>query len=189
MNFGNADTGHQRPIEGRDTLDQKIQASRSPYARETTSNRSSSSSSPTPDDGTIRVVHDADVLCGRGKTSFNHGTYCIAKSACSLRNWMLMVVIVCLPTAGNKRFRDLITMSIPDYDMAETRLEKSLVVHSIVEGIRSAGGRFLKVDQAPGRWLGRFEKHLCWFGCVFRSVLLGASQLSIYVSCCWCRIG
>jgi hypothetical protein len=70
MNFGIDDNGQQRPIEGRDSLDQKIVANPSLYARERTSNRSS----PIEDDGSIRVVYDADVLCGRGKTSFNHRT-------------------------------------------------------------------------------------------------------------------
>lgn len=78
MNFGKDDGGHQRPIDGRDTLDQKIVASSSPYARERTSNQSSPSDE---DDGAVSVVYDADVLCGRGKTSFNHGTYCIAMCA------------------------------------------------------------------------------------------------------------
>ena len=72
MNFGNDDNGPQRPIDGDDSLDQKIVAISSPYtcSRERTSRRNS----PIEDDGTISVVHDADVLCGRGKSSFNHGT-------------------------------------------------------------------------------------------------------------------
>ncbi|CAB9512994.1 expressed unknown protein [Seminavis robusta] len=120
MNFGGDDNGPQRPIVGSDSLDQKIVSG--PSALERRSSRGSSA-----DGGdTIDTVHDADVLCGRGKSSFNH--------------------------PGNKRFRDLITSSIQEYDRADSRLEKSLVVHSIVEGIRSVGGRFLKTDQDTGKW-------------------------------------
>ncbi|KAL7563072.1 hypothetical protein ACA910_022565 [Epithemia clementina (nom. ined.)] len=67
-----------------------------------------------------------DVLCGRGKESFNH--------------------------VGNKRFRETITNSLQDYSNAETRVEKSLVVLSIFDSIRTRGGRFLKRDDAEGRW-------------------------------------
>ena len=62
--------------------------------------------------------------------------------------------------AGNKRFRDLITSSLTEYNKSESRLEKSLVVHSIVESIRTAGGRFLKSDQATGRWRGKYSSFL-----------------------------
>jgi hypothetical protein len=85
---------------------------------------------------------------------------------------------VFLPTAGNKRFRDLITSAIPDYDKAESRLEKSLVVHSIVEGIRSVGGRFLKADPAPGRWRGKFFYRSTLVNLLVRSDLFGASHRS-----------
>lgn len=35
---------------------------------------------------------------------------------------------------------------------ADSRFDKGLVVHKIVEGIRSTGGRFLKKDRASNRW-------------------------------------
>jgi hypothetical protein len=53
---------------------------------------------------------------------------------------------------GNKRFRDAVTSSLPHYMEAESRFEKSLVVHAIVDQIRGEGGRFLKKDHGTGRW-------------------------------------
>jgi hypothetical protein len=69
----------------------------------------------------------ADVLCGRGKISFNH--------------------------VGNKRFRELISRSMERYMGAETRFEKSLVVQSVIEEIQQSGGRFLKKDISAGKWV------------------------------------
>lgn len=66
------------------------------------------------------------VLCGRGKTSFNH--------------------------VGNKRFRDAVNNALSDYLRASNRYEKSLVVHGIVDEIKSAGGRFLKNNYSTGEW-------------------------------------
>jgi hypothetical protein len=91
-------------------------------------------SSPRPgaDDERLQSTLDSsfgptDVLCGRGKISFNH--------------------------VGNKRFRELINSSMDRYMGAETRFEKSLVVHSIIEEIHQSGGRFLKKDATAGKWV------------------------------------
>mmetsp|Transcript_2828 Transcript_2828/g.7937 ORF Transcript_2828/g.7937 Transcript_2828/m.7937 type:complete len:418 (-) Transcript_2828:183-1436(-) len=67
-----------------------------------------------------------DVLCGRNKDSFNH--------------------------PGNKLFRDAITFSVDQYNKAESRAGKSKVVLSILEAIRSKGGRFLKLDSSSKEW-------------------------------------
>jgi hypothetical protein len=53
---------------------------------------------------------------------------------------------------GNKRFRDAVTSALSDYMKANSRFEKSLVVTSIVDIIRAAGGRFLKRDFQLGKW-------------------------------------
>ena len=53
---------------------------------------------------------------------------------------------------GNQHFREFITDSIQRYIKAGNRFDKSLVVHGIVEKIRSAGGRFLKQDSKTRRW-------------------------------------
>ena len=90
MNFDDKD-GPQRSInEPSDSLDRKIAASPSAYLR-----RSNSSSSPgraraaarrpseeddndnnnDDNDNSALVINSADVLCGRGKQSFNHGPF------------------------------------------------------------------------------------------------------------------
>ena len=71
-------------------------------------------------------IQPTDVLCGRGKQAFNN--------------------------QGNRRFRDLIAASTDKYINASSRLEKSMVVHSIVEQVKKIGGRFLKQDRYTGRW-------------------------------------
>jgi hypothetical protein len=53
---------------------------------------------------------------------------------------------------GNKRFRDAVTSALNDYMKANSRFEKSLVVNSIVDIVRAAGGRFLKRDFQLGKW-------------------------------------
>ncbi|GKY94919.1 hypothetical protein MPSEU_000456800 [Mayamaea pseudoterrestris] len=72
-------------------------------------------------------VRRSDVLCGRGKTSFNH--------------------------SGNKWFRDAVSGSMDDYLRAENRFEKSLVVHNIMDRVKKEGGRFLKKDHHINKWV------------------------------------
>lgn len=92
-------------------------------------------------------INAADVLCGRGKVSFNHGKDCRATVSCAfVSNLTLSLTIA----AGNKRFRDAVSSSLPAFVKAENRYDKSLVVHAIVDDIRKAGGRFLK--QKDGKW-------------------------------------
>lgn len=69
-----------------------------------------------------------DVICGRGKIAFNH--------------------------AGNHRFRVTIDIYLQRYSKAKTKLEKSIIVMSIVDIFRqnSPTGGFVKRDTSTGRW-------------------------------------
>lgn len=69
-----------------------------------------------------------DVICGRGKKCYNH--------------------------EGNKRFRELLLQRHDEYKEAETRLEKSNVLNSIVDEVRkrSPAGGFVKHCLRTGRW-------------------------------------
>mmetsp|Transcript_22978 Transcript_22978/g.34851 ORF Transcript_22978/g.34851 Transcript_22978/m.34851 type:complete len:547 (+) Transcript_22978:101-1741(+) len=69
---------------------------------------------------------DFDILLGRGKTSFNH--------------------------VGNRRFRVFIDINLQRYMDAQSRMEKTLVVNSVVEAIQDGGGRFLKQDNKTKKW-------------------------------------
>lgn len=77
--------------------------------------------------GNDYVPSNYDVLCGRGKESFNH--------------------------VGNRRFRVTIGMNLKKYMEAQTKIQKTLVVVSIVDMIRSLSpnGGFVKQD-ADGKW-------------------------------------
>jgi hypothetical protein len=66
-----------------------------------------------------------DVCCGRGKTNWNH--------------------------EGNVAFRNLIRKYVPRYMGESSRADKTLIVVTIVDEIRSCGGRFLKEDD-EGTW-------------------------------------
>lgn len=68
-----------------------------------------------------------DVLCGRGKISFNH--------------------------VGNRRFRVIIADSIEDYNAAASRKAKSVVVKRVHDTIRATGGRFLRMNTAHRTWV------------------------------------
>lgn len=69
-----------------------------------------------------------DVKCGRGKACFNH--------------------------IGNRRFRITIEINLGRYAKANSKLEKSLIVMSIVDTIRESSptGGFVKHDQRTGTW-------------------------------------
>ena len=66
----------------------------------------------------------ADVCCGRGKKNWRHH--------------------------GNASFRQLIHSNVPAYMEATTKHDKTLVVKSIVDIVRSNGGRFLKQGNDGG---------------------------------------
>lgn len=67
---------------------------------------------------TTLTIRPNDILCGRGKISFNH--------------------------SGNRRFRHIISQSSDEYKAAGSKWEKSLVAAKLVSVIHSTGGRFLK---------------------------------------------
>jgi hypothetical protein len=67
-------------------------------------------------------------------------------------------IVSLLYEAGNKKFRDAVSAALDDYMKVANRLEKSLVVHSIVDAIHGAGGRFLKKDFRSGKWYELSDK-------------------------------
>ena len=78
---------------------------------------------PLPDSFTPGPV---DVICARGKRAFNH--------------------------TGNRRFRALIEAHLDKYEKATSKIDKSLIVSSIVDSVREASpnGGFVRED--GGRW-------------------------------------
>ncbi|KAL7574357.1 hypothetical protein ACA910_008460 [Epithemia clementina (nom. ined.)] len=66
-----------------------------------------------------------DVICARGKRAFNH--------------------------PGNRRFRELVERHMDQYSKATTKLEKSVLVSQIVDGVRHATppGGFLRESEDP----------------------------------------
>lgn len=71
---------------------------------------------------------DNDVICGKGKNVFSH--------------------------EGNRRFRQLVEISLDRYNEANTRGKKTQVVQDIVEMVRmnsNNGGGFVRQDKS-GRW-------------------------------------
>jgi hypothetical protein len=53
---------------------------------------------------------------------------------------------------GNLRFRDLVKTYREEYGRHERRVEKTRIIHEIIEIIASRDGRFLKRDEATGQW-------------------------------------
>ena len=78
------------------------------------------------DRGVVVVPTSKDVLFGRGRTHFFH--------------------------PGNKRFRELVGMSLGEYLDAPTKSQKSMIVNRIVNEAMKQGARFL--EQA--------NKSKCW---------------------------
>ena len=56
--------------------------------------------------------------------------------------------------AGNVRFREIIRSKLPQYNASKSKLEKSLIVTTIVDAVRdySPDGGFIKQDKTPGAW-------------------------------------
>jgi hypothetical protein len=82
----------------------------------------------TPSAGMIvENPQEFDILLGRGKISFNH--------------------------VGNRRFRVFVGMHLKRYMDANNRMEKTIVVNSVVKAIHEAGGRFLKEDSKSEKWV------------------------------------
>lgn len=80
-----------------------------------------------------------DVVCGRGKGSYNR--------------------------PGNKRFRSLVATFIPDYMKARSKVDKSMVLNSIIEKVRSytnpdtgSPAQFVKYTKSTG-WVLIGDEH------------------------------
>jgi hypothetical protein len=67
-----------------------------------------------------------DICCGRGKGRWN------------------------LP--GNRQFKELVNGFLQQYGDAPSKADKSRVVQAVVETVQKKGSRFLKRDQASGKW-------------------------------------
>lgn len=78
---------------------------------------------------------DKDVICARGKRAFSH--------------------------VGNRRFRLVILMNLEKYHNAKNKVEKSVIVTSIVDLIREGSpvnGGFVKKSAITGRWMSISDK-------------------------------
>jgi hypothetical protein len=120
----------------------------------------------------LRVL-PSDVLCGRGKASFNHGAFnnsgrlsypCIASVCDSLRrpsedSSRLSALLLLCPSAGNRRFRDSIASWLPRYRDAVHLFDKALIVDAVVEDVRRSGGRFLRYDHSASRAVSELSEH------------------------------
>jgi hypothetical protein len=75
-------------------------------------------------------LHDFDVVCGRGRTCFNH--------------------------VGNVRFREVVSSHLQRYMEATTKPDKTSIICNIVDYIRqtspTAGGGFVKLDKITSRY-------------------------------------
>ena len=68
-----------------------------------------------------------DVVCGRGKGSYNR--------------------------PGNKRFRAIVNQHIPQYQSSKSKLDKSMVLNTIIDRVRqqnNGNARFVKHDKKKG---------------------------------------
>jgi len=67
-----------------------------------------------------------DVVCGRGKGSYNK--------------------------PGNRRFRSIIRDHVPDYAFAKTKIDKSIVLQSVIDRVKASGDNAMFVRFSKGRW-------------------------------------
>jgi hypothetical protein len=67
-----------------------------------------------------------DICCGRGKGRWN--------------------------SPGNRRFKELVHDFLQQYSSAPSKAEKSRVVEAVVKAVQKMGGRFIKRDEANGKW-------------------------------------
>lgn len=63
-------------------------------------------------------VKPEDIVCGRGKSHCNR--------------------------PGNRRLRELVEAQLPTYQQAKNKLDKTMVLHAIVEQVMESGARFVK---------------------------------------------
>ena len=94
------------------------------------SNYSHVDATVTEEQGNASPPTFADVVCSRGKRFFRH--------------------------PGNQRFRQIIHESIQEYIDAETRMDKSIVIDSIIDSVRaqddSRSVRFMKHQSRTNTW-------------------------------------
>jgi hypothetical protein len=82
--------------------------------------------------GTLPVGYepsDYDVVCGRGKGSYNR--------------------------PGNKRFRSIVALHVNEYQTSKTKLDKSIILENLVELVQkqdNGNARFLKYENSPRSW-------------------------------------
>jgi hypothetical protein len=76
------------------------------------------------------ILNDYDVVCGRGRTCYNH--------------------------KGNIRFRDIVQQQLSSYMDAKTKTDKTMVIYDIIQYVRrttpTTGGGFVKKDHSTGRF-------------------------------------
>ena len=95
------------------------------------------------------------VICGRGKTSFNHGRNHLHTHPTVVRKigdkWFshahayftVFGFVLFTVTVGNRRFRILCDLNLEAYE-ATTKTEKSFLVMHIVDAVRDGQGAFVK---------------------------------------------
>jgi hypothetical protein len=99
------------------------------------------------------IPSDRDVACGWARQNHSHGKHCYIKNKHSQRS-IRSHTAFSLPTVGNQRFRKLVEHSAPLYLSAQTKLDKTQVIASVVDKVRreSPGGGFVKRDFHTGLW-------------------------------------
>lgn len=93
-------------------------------------------------------VRTMDVLCGRGKSSVNHGKVFLMQNTSYLLCHTIFPHTAFIQSVGNRHFQDVISKSLPEYNSCD----KSHLVNAIIAQINNAGGRFLKHDPVTGNW-------------------------------------
>jgi hypothetical protein len=53
---------------------------------------------------------------------------------------------------GNRRFKIIIELNAPTYAMAKTKMDKSLIVASVLNIVQSAGGNFMRKNRKTSVW-------------------------------------
>jgi hypothetical protein len=99
---------------------------------------------------------DFSVICGRGKSSYDH--------------------------AGNHHLRVISSLFVEDYSKAGRKLAKSAIVAHIVAMIRQAGGRFCKYEKGAWFEVGDYcarEKVSAFFRDKLHSRYLSSSKVKI----------
>jgi hypothetical protein len=98
-------------------------------------------------DPSSQSVQAADVVCGRGKMAFNHGTAVFRSSCDVVVDSLYLTHFFRAIVEGNKRFRAAVAQSAERYTRESNLRGKPVVVQSIIDEVRKAGGRFLKRDR------------------------------------------